>query len=68
MAYLLVGGSLLLLGDLLVDVEHPGDVELHTVEVVADHSPQLVQAWVAGLCDLDHRRTFTHLQDRFNDF
>ena len=53
MAYLLVGGSLLLLGDLLVDVEHPGDVELHAVEVVTDHSPQLVQAWVAGLCNLE---------------
>ena len=50
--YLFVRDSLLLLGDFLIDIEDPRDVELHAVEVVTNHSPQLVQTRVTRLCDL----------------
>lgn len=49
---LFVRGSLLLFGDLLIDVEDARDVELHAVEVVSNHSPQLVQTRVTRLCNL----------------
>lgn len=51
-ACLFVVGSFFLLGDFLVDVEDPRDVELHAVEVISNHSPQFVQTWVTGLCNL----------------
>lgn len=51
-ACLLVGGSLLLFWDFLIDVEDTLDVELHAMEVISYHSPQLEQTRVTGLCNL----------------
>lgn len=50
--YLFVGGSLLLFWDFLIDVEDTWDVELHAVEVISNHSPQLVQSGVTSFCNL----------------
>lgn len=44
--------SLLWFCNALVDVEHPGDVQLDAVQVTPDHCPQPEQAWLAGLSDL----------------
>lgn len=52
---LLVRGSFFLLGHSLIDIKHSWDVELHAVQVSADHRPQLIQAWVTGLCNLVER-------------
>lgn len=49
---LFVRGSLLLFGDFLIDVEDTRDVELHAMEVISNHSPQLVQTRVTSLCNL----------------
>lgn len=50
--YLFVSGSLFLFWDLLVYIEDTWDVELHAVEVISNHSPQLVQTRVTCLGNL----------------
>lgn len=49
---LFVHGSFLLLWYFLIDIEDAGDVELHAVEVISNHSPQLEQTRVTRLCNL----------------
>lgn len=49
---LFVSGSLLLFWHLLIDIEDAWDVELHAVEVISNHSPQLEQTRVTRLCNL----------------
>lgn len=51
-SYLFISSSFLLFRDLLIDIEDTRDIELHTVEVISNHSPQLVQTRVTGLCNL----------------
>lgn len=64
-ACLFVCGPLLLFWDFLIDIEDTRDVELHAVEVVSNHSPQLVQTRVTRLCNLRGREQITDyfLQD-----
>lgn len=54
-ACLFVCGSLLLFWDFLIDIEDTWDVELHAMEVMSNHSPQLVQTRVTSLCNLRSR-------------
>lgn len=49
---LFVSGSLLLFWYFLIDIEDAWDVELHAVEVISNHSPQLEQTRVTRLCNL----------------
>lgn len=55
-ACLFVVGSFVLFWDFLIDVEDTWDVELHAVEVISNHGPQLIQTRVIGLCNLRDRR------------
>lgn len=51
-ACLFVSGSLLLLWYFLIDIEDSWDVELHTVEVMSNHNPQLEQTRMTRLGNL----------------
>lgn len=50
--HLLVQGPLLLLGHSLVHVEDSRDIELHAVQVRADHRPELEKTRPTRLCYL----------------
>lgn len=65
---LFVCGSLLLFRNFLIDVEDTRDVELHAVEVVSNHCPQLVETRVTGFCDLRGAGKGTSQKTELDDF
>lgn len=67
-ACLLVCGSLFLFWDFLIDIKDTWDVKLHAVEVISNHSPQLVQTGVTSFCNLrgaDYRMSHETKTDDF---
>lgn len=54
--YLPINRALFGFRDTLVDIKHTWDVQPQAVQVAPYHSPQLVEAWLAGLGDLETRK------------